>query len=735
MPEERLGQKRKLDHVDLECGPASFQRTDHVFSKSQDKEILCFNCRKIDLRAILKLDIQQLRRKKWGKVVARFENRAPAWETATCSLCRFFAACRIRIPEISEGFTFDYHLRAFPFFSVVPEIQFNAGAHENLVAAEIVCLAVLPGKGHSKTTEHIRHIVQIDELERNKSTGVICPVALTEYGNSTKFGGRIVDTEVDFELLRGWINFCQENHNKTLCAIKRKTHANLQLIDCERKLVVKAPPGCTYVALSYVWGPQPCDKDIGYHPPQSQTVNSLPESIPIVVQDAIIATQRLGWRYLWVDRYCIDQDDVENKHDQIRAMDRIYARAVVTLVAAAGSDADFGLPGVHHTPRQNQPLTTTRGIMLTSTLAHPEASIHNSKWASRGWTYQEAMLSTRRLVFTQEQVYYECRSMSACESISKPLTLINRSHGKKGSVAKVRRGYFEKHRGQYTTVYDLLEPKYNESVKELERHVTRYTARELSYPSDSLNAFMGILSLYRSGDREINHFLGLPIFRIERSTAKVNMVPSFFASLVDDELTGTFIKSLHWEHEARNNRTPPRRNREFPSYTWVGWKGVATLAHFPVGTSTFATDVVILSSSYELQRLLRQRDSLSIIPTIDHTAMDLNIEVNVTKLQLQRSRESDSSGHATVIIVDHEQNENHLGNACLTRDYLQEEAFAVDCLIMGHEYWGSQLWLLLIQWCDGTAERIGTARGEEELIHYLERSPMTPITRRKVTLG
>ena len=101
------------------------------------------------------------------------------------------------------------------------------------------------------------------------------------------------------------------------------------------------------------------------------------------------------------------------------------------------------------------------------------------------------MLFRRRLVFTQEQVYYECKSMYACESISKPSTLLNRSHGKEGSITKVRRAYFEKHRGQYNTFYDLMEPKYNRSVKELKRHVNQYTARELSYPSDSLNAFWG----------------------------------------------------------------------------------------------------------------------------------------------------------------------------------------------------------------------------------------------------
>jgi len=41
-----------------------------------------------------------------------------------------------------------------------------------------------------------------------------------------------------------------------------------------------------YVTLSYVWG-----KD------------SSSEEMPLVVRDSITVTKKLGYRYLWVDRY------------------------------------------------------------------------------------------------------------------------------------------------------------------------------------------------------------------------------------------------------------------------------------------------------------------------------------------------------------------------------------------------------------------------------------------------
>jgi hypothetical protein len=49
----------------------------------------------------------------------------------------------------------------------------------------------------------------------------------------------------------------------------------------------------------------------------------------------------LGKRYLWVDIYCIGQQDHNAKDLQIQNMDRIYEGAFATLVASAGHDAGF----------------------------------------------------------------------------------------------------------------------------------------------------------------------------------------------------------------------------------------------------------------------------------------------------------------------------------------------------------------------------------------------------------
>jgi hypothetical protein len=55
------------------------------------------------------------------------------------------------------------------------------------------------------------------------------------------------------------------------------------------------------------------------------------------------------------------------------------------------------------------------------TLEDPRITISNSEWATRGWTYQEGVLSNRRLVFPKQQVYWECRGMAMNESLDLPL--------------------------------------------------------------------------------------------------------------------------------------------------------------------------------------------------------------------------------------------------------------------------------------------------------------------------
>jgi hypothetical protein len=77
--------------------------------------------------------------------------------------------------------------------------------------------------------------------------------------------------------------------------------------------------------------------------------SALPKNLPYTIADAITLTRLLGYRHLWIDEYCIDKGSSRHKMEQINRMDEIYKGADLTIVAAAGKDKAYGLPGVNST--------------------------------------------------------------------------------------------------------------------------------------------------------------------------------------------------------------------------------------------------------------------------------------------------------------------------------------------------------------------------------------------------
>jgi len=170
----------------------------------------------------------------------------------------------------------------------------------------------------------------------------------------------------------------------------------LLCIDCHTRLVVNINEADDYIALSHVWGTNRLNKP---HRTQ-QHGNFLPlDSGTQVIEDAIAVVISLGKQYLWVDQYCVNQLDMNIKAIQIREMDRVYAGAYLTLVACAGIDADYGLPEVSR-ERKLRPLATLPDFEVFSSLPALSVAIRNTKWRTRGWTYQEGVLSHRCLFFT-----------------------------------------------------------------------------------------------------------------------------------------------------------------------------------------------------------------------------------------------------------------------------------------------------------------------------------------------
>ena len=211
---------------------------------------------------------------------------------------------------------------------------------------------------------------------------------------------RFVKSTVEPELMKKWLKLCEKEHDALCAPIPSdrilKTPENpsglkvLRVIDVQDKCVLNAQIGCRYLTLSYLWGQTPTVRLIKGNV-ADLTANgglaSVWRDLPKTIRDAIDLVALLGERYLWVDSLCLIQDDYEDMRDGIQKMDLVYEGAVLTIIAASGSDANSGLPGVHAGSRRvDQYIEEVKpGVKMTK-VPTIYWTLSGSKYMNRGWT-------------------------------------------------------------------------------------------------------------------------------------------------------------------------------------------------------------------------------------------------------------------------------------------------------------------------------------------------------------
>jgi hypothetical protein len=368
---------------------------------------------------------------------------------------------------------------------------------------------------------------------------------------SQKFGSRKVEPDkIDFDVINGWMKFCRENHSNQCELSSRQEVQGLRVINCQTRKIARARGDEKYVALSYVWGSTPSIRGCG------TPSECLPDRLPSTIEDAIKTTTLLGLEYLWIDRFCILQNDEDERHLQISQMDSVYRNADVTIVAAAGEDPTHGLPGIDNSSRMSQQSIQISTGILRSTLPDGKFVVDETFWNKRGWTYQEAILSRRRLVFTKYQVYFQCNGMHCCESVSKPLDLL---HVKSRQRMRAWNGDGPFNSGGLGThPWQVLD------------RIAEFTKRQLSYESDVLNAMIGILNAFSVMKRPVLHHFGVPCLPPFMNTQKIGVAFGKLISLVPlpDNPDHGLATGLCWFLEK-----PSTRRAGFPSWSWTGWMG------------------------------------------------------------------------------------------------------------------------------------------------------------------
>lgn len=263
-------------------------------------------------------------------------------------------------------------------------------------------------------------------------------------------------------------------------------------------------------------------------------------------------------------------------------MDLIYRNAELTIIAAAGSSAEYGLPGVGYRPRSIRQVVKVGNIEIVPTMKHPHAAIQSSTWSKRAWTFQEGILSRRRLVFTDDQMYFECDGMNCHESVTNVLKW-------KGNWSEEE--YCDQIEMSLDELHAPHKPEFDRTlrtgilgwndkqkfgqpdgvgshaafVRFLEM-IKIYSARELPSPFDALRAFYGIARKFEALPDRISQVWGIPFYCDEERT-----------------LEDSFVAGLAWSHTGRASydlRHLPSPRFTYPTWSWMNWDGAADYGEY-----------------------------------------------------------------------------------------------------------------------------------------------------------
>jgi hypothetical protein len=349
-------------------------------------------------------------------------------------------------------------------------------------------------------------------------------------------------TSIQLPVIRAWLDACNKRHPNDICPKSTtKSGIDIILIDVRGLKLVNRSTYDKYYTLSYVWGGLSIFRTLQANRKELEMEGALDvkrTTLPTVIREAMELVRALGDTYLWVDSLCISQDDEIHKHSQISQMDVIYGQAFLTIAATIGDASSC----TSLARRPHFPQTLRYGnIQLTPRpKAWGEACLNASKYECRAWTLQERSLPRSCLVFTAHQMLMFCRYCGTRDEYA-PLDL--HSGPWYGPLAMF---------GELLSCGSWQEPTawywYNFLISE-------YTSRELSYPSDILNAFSGlatVLAKSLNGD----FIYGLP------------------EVVFDLSLLWTFLE------DSPDGRRLVDGKHPFPTWSWAGWHGTVLHLHF-----------------------------------------------------------------------------------------------------------------------------------------------------------
>ncbi|EXL64887.1 hypothetical protein FOPG_18869 [Fusarium oxysporum f. sp. conglutinans race 2 54008] len=181
----------------------------------------------------------------------------------------------------------------------------------------------------------------------------------------------------------------------------------------------------SYAIASYAWGVGPQAKAIQ----QARTTQTNIEhrmsygveltSLPRTVRDLVKVARRIGHRYLWLDAFCIIQDDPDDRDNQLKTIVDFYKRADILISAASASQSDEGFLQPRSIEQSYGNIFDLRykwsvsGHEVQGSLLFSEKDLNCASDKNpvdmRIWTFQEHFVSTRVISFGSRQIRWKCK--------------------------------------------------------------------------------------------------------------------------------------------------------------------------------------------------------------------------------------------------------------------------------------------------------------------------------------
>ncbi|KAF5576170.1 serine threonine kinase [Fusarium pseudocircinatum] len=262
-----------------------------------------------------------------------------------------------------------------------------------------------------------------------------------------------------------------------------------------------------YAALSYCWGPPSAAQrqlktDEGnYH----QHLIKIPISqMPLLLQDAIRTARELHIPFLWVDSLCIIQGNEKDWEEEANKMHQVYGNAYITICPVISKSCERGF--LHRTPpslslpylaRSGKP-NGTYSIryqrswiwkMYLDTSSDPfSEDLISGSWVRRGWTFQEAALSSRTILFGSTATHFQCKRSRITDG------------GREGPVDIKDLGLFP------LLPANLTEDGFHSAWRTI---ISSYTQREFTNHEDRIAALAGLAHRFHSFQSDNEYCCGM----------------------------------------------------------------------------------------------------------------------------------------------------------------------------------------------------------------------------------